>query len=325
MKKLKIGIISPANNVLSLFPKRNMTGIENFEKENVELVFSKNAIRTNDYTKNSVEERINEINEILDEDIDLIMATIGGYTSIQLLDKIDYNKIIKKNVSICGFSDITAILLAIYTKTKREMLYGPVYTVNLCDYGGIDDYTKLYLFDCIAGKSISYVPSKYEIKEFIDWNELEKKKIIKKKSEKLNDWKIICKGMAKGKLIGGNLSTILLILGSEYLPLDEFNDSILFLEDCNTNIYEFCSYIDSLRIRGVLQKVKGILFGKFDSLEMNDEIEKFLTGYFEEYNIPIVCNMDFGHVFPIMTLPIGRNALLKCSNNKIVFEIEERK
>lgn len=324
MKKYKVGIISPSNNFLETFPNRQKEGIKNLNDINIDVVFSKNAIRNNDYTKKSIEERLEEFNEILDANLDVIIASMGGYTSIQILDKIDYEKIKNKDTIICGFSDITALLLAIYVKTKKEVLYGPVYTVNLCDYGGIDEYTKNSLLDNIEGKEIEYKPSKYIINEYIDWEELEKNRIVKKQQNKNNDWIIIKEGNAKGKLIGGNLPTLLLILGTEYLPIEEFNDRILFLETCDTNILEFCSYLESLRLKGVLDRVKAIMFGKFDTDEMNDSIKDFLTDYMKEYNIPIICNMDFGHVFPILTLPIGREATIDCTNEKIKFKVKKR-
>lgn len=324
MKK-KVGVISPSNNVLGIFPNRMKTGVKNLEELGLEVVFLDNAVRSNDYTKKSVEERVEEINKMIQEDVEVIFSSIGGYTSIEILDKIDYDTIKNKNITFCGFSDITAILLGIYSKTKKEVLYGPVYTVNLCDYGGVDEYTKDSLLKVLKGTREVLIPSTYQIIEYIDWKDLEEKEIIKRKEFKSNDWKVLKEGEATGKLIGGNLATLLLILGTEYLPVEEFNDSILFIEDCETNINEFCSYLESLRLKNVLSKVKGILIGKFDTKEMNEEIEDFLKDYMSTFNVPIIYNMDFGHVFPIMTLPIGRDAYIKCNKQEIKFEIKEKK
>lgn len=320
MNKRKIGIISPANNLLKIFPNRKKEGIQNLKEISFEPIFSKNAIRKT----NSIEDRIEEINNILNQEEDLIMATMGGYTSIQLLEKLDYKKIKKKNIPFCGFSDITALLLAIYTKTNVEMLYGPVYTVNICEVGGIDEYTKKYLLNTLEGKELEYSPSTYTIDEFIDWKDQETVPRVRKKIAKEYDWKTIKEGKATGKLIGGNLATILLILGTEYLPVDSFKDSILFLEDCETNIDEFCSYLESLKLKGVLKKIKGIIIGKFDNKEMNDQIEEFLKEYFKEYNYPIACNLDFGHVYPIMTLPIGRKSTLECTKKHVLLTINKK-
>jgi muramoyltetrapeptide carboxypeptidase len=82
--------------------------------------------------------------------------------------------------------------------------------------------------------------------------------------------------------------------------------------------------MESLRLKGVLDLVKGIIVGKFDSKEMNESIEAFLKDYLINYNIPVICNVDFGHVFPILTLPIGRMAKLECFNNEIKFIVNKK-
>lgn len=317
----KIGIISPSNNVLEYFPKRTEIGMENIRELGFETIFVKNAKRENNYSKKSIMERVQEVNELLEQDIDLMIASIGGYLSVQTLPLINYNLIKEKKVTFCGSSDITALLLAIYTKTNQIMLYGPTYTVNLCDYGGIDEYTKKYFLDSYNHKTFRYEPSTYSINEYIDWIELETTQKIKKRISKENDWKVINNGIVEGKLIGGNLSTLLLTLDTEYLPLNLFEKSILFLEDCETNINEFCSFMECLKLKGVFEKINGIIFGKFDTDEMNKNIDKFLKDYFEGKDFPIATNLDFGHVFPCFTLPIGAIANLKCINNKVSLEI----
>lgn len=325
MKKIKVGIISPASNVLKVFPKRREEGIKNLNKIGMKPIFSRNAVRYNSSYKKSVEQKLEELNEIIDEKPILIFASIGGYNSIQLLSKIDYKKIKDNNITFCGFSDITSLLLAIYTKTKKEVLYGPCYTVNMCDYGGIDEYTKYNLLKCVDGKCFELKPATYEMNEFIDWADLEKTAIIKKKNKKENDWITIINGKCKGKLLGGNLTTIMNLIGTEYLPVNSFKNKILFLEDCETNIDEFCSRLESLKLKGIFNDIKGIIFGKFDLNEINKEIEAFLKDYFGGYNKPIICNVDFGHIFPILTIPIGRDAKLECNCKDIKLEILERK
>lgn len=319
MKKeyYNLGIISPSNNVNYFFPNRFKQGIKNLKNIGINAHIYKDLNKVNSYKKDSVSNRLNEINYFINKDITLLLTTIGGYLSIQLLDKIDYDLIKKKNVVFCGFSDITAILLAVYCKTHIIQLYGPTFIVNLCEYDGIDEYTKYYFLKSLKKENYKCTFSSYSISEYIDWNILEKNRLIKKRIAKENDWKGVNNKVAYGKLLGGNLSTILLIIGTEYLPIEEFDNSILFLEDCETNINEFCSYIESLKIRNVLSKIKGLIIGKFDNDDMNNNIDDFLKSYFSEYNIPIIYNVDFGHTYPILTLPIGAYAKVDSSKKEI--------
>lgn len=325
MKKKKIGIISPAYNLLPIFPKRREEGKKNLKDMGCEAVFLKNAVRDYSTSHKAVEIRVKEINDMVEKNVDCVMASMGGFTSIQTLDKIDYKTIKKQKTIFCGFSDITSVLLACYTKTGVEMLYGPVYTVNMCDYGGVDSYTKNSFLDVLEGKKMELKPSPYYMPEFIDWADLEKKVRIKKQVKKDNDWKVLKLGTCKGKLIGGNLQTFLLLIGTEYLPVNSFKGKILFIEECEMNMDEFCSHLESLRLHGILDSVKGILIGKFDTPEMNENVGEFLKDYFKGYEKPIIYNMDFGHVYPIMTLPIGREATVDCTDKDIKIELAERK
>ena len=317
MKRNKIGIISPSNNVNSLFPNRYKQGIKNLNALGFDVYSYDKLNDYNTYKKDSIDNRIDEINYFINNDIKTLLTTIGGYLSVQLLDKLDYNLIKEKEIVICGFSDITALLLAIYSKTHIPQLYGPTFIVNLADYGGIDEYTKECFLKALNKEKYICRPSSYSINEYIDWNVLENNEIIKKREKKNNDWKSINEKVTYGKLIGGNLSTILLTIGTEYLPIEEFNDAIIFLEDCETNINEFCSYLESLRIRDIFSKIKGIIVGKFDTGEMNSDIEELLKNYFSKDDIPILYNVDFGHTFPILTLPIGAYAKLDTINKEI--------
>ena len=79
--------------------------------------------------------------------------------------------------------------------------------------------------------------------------------------------------------------------------------------------------MECMKLNGVFNIVKGIIFGKFDTEEMNQNINDFLKDYFKEYDIPIASNLDFGHVFPSFTLPIGAEAKLDCNDNEINLEV----
>ena len=313
----KIGIISPSNNVNKLFPNRYKQGIMNLNELGFKVYSYDKINEFNTYKKDSIDNRVDEINYFINNDIKTLLTTIGGYLSIQILDKLDYGLIKEKEVVICGFSDITALLLAIYSKTHIPQLYGPTFIVNLADYGGIDEYTKYCFLKALNKENYICKSSSYSINEYIDWKVLEKEKIIKSKEKKENDWKSIREEVVYGKLIGGNLSTILLTISTEYLPITEFDNSIFFLEDCETNINEFCSYLESLKIKGVFKKIKGLIIGKFDSQVMNNSIEEFLNEYFKDNDFPILFNVDFGHTFPILTLPIGAYAKLDTINKEI--------
>lgn len=138
--------------------------------------------------------------------------------------------------------------------------------------------------------------------------------------------KVINKGEAEGRIIGGNLCTLNLLQGTEYMP--NLKDSILFIEDDglvgkNFN-KEFDRNLQSLLHCAKKQNIKAIIVGRAEkNCEMNDEKwERIFKSKKELENIPIAINSDFGHTTPIFTFPIGGDAKIKIDED-IKIEIED--
>ena len=126
--------------------------------------------------------------------------------------------------------------------------------------------------------------------------------------------------MCEGAVIGGNLCTINLLQGTSYMP--DIRNKVLFIEDDNI-MGEYFSYEFERNLQSLLQiegadTVRGIVFGRFEescgmTLErINDIIrDKVPT------NIPVISGVDFGHIFPIITFPIGGNVRIKARKDDI--------
>lgn len=309
-------IISPASSYLKDYPNRVNRGCEFLKQQGYNIKIEKNAYKNEKYYSGTIEERIEDLNRALeDENTNVIMASIGGYNSNQLISKIDYEKISASNKIFCGYSDITCLLLPIYVKTNKIVFHGPTFLPEICEFPEPYDYTWKCLSELVNNGHIEYKVPKYEIKEFVDWNCEEIKPIIKKKEYNNCIWKVSKRGKAKAKIIGGNLSSILTILGTEYLPVEIFEDKILFLEDVNVNIGEFDSYMQALRLRGVFKNIKGLIVGKFVEKDNNLAIADFLRGFFKNDNFPIIYNVDLGHTNPKITIPIGAIAEMECDED----------
>ena len=318
-----ISIISPASSFLKDYPNRVKQGCDFLKSQGFNVKIEKNAIKKDSYYSASIEERVDDINNALnDKEINYIMASIGGYNSNQILRNLDYNKISQNNKIFCGYSDITCLILAIYSKTKKIVFHGPTFLPEICEYPKTHDYTWKYFLEALNFNPIEYKEPTYVVKEFVDWK-IQEEKLVERKKEANNErWTINKKGKAVGKIIGGNLSSILTIVGTEFLPLEIFNDKILFLEDTNIEIPEFDSFMQSLKLRGIFENIKGLIIGKFDNSKNNSEVEGFLNVFFKEYNFPIIYNVDLGHTNPMITIPIGSTALLECGENgRINFKI----
>jgi muramoyltetrapeptide carboxypeptidase LdcA involved in peptidoglycan recycling len=161
------------------------------------------------------------------------MPSRGGMNSNSLLPYIDYEALKKNPKIIIGYSDVTAILLAIYAKTGVTTFYGPAVVSSFGEFPPFADETFSYFSDIVM-KNVS-VPHTFKNPDFwtdelVDW---ETQSISKKPYRNL--LVTVSSGKSKGRLIGGNLNTMQCIWNTEYMPSIQEGD-ILFIEDANKDI-----------------------------------------------------------------------------------------
>ena len=218
---------------------------------------------------------------------------------------------IKNNPKIiCGFSDITALLNSIYAKTGMITYLGIQFFSLGMKYGA--EYSMEYFLKMCMNDEVNIKPSK-------EWSN---DKWIKNQEErnfiKNEGMKVLNTGIAKGKIIGGNLCTLNLLQGTEYMP--ELEDSILFIEDDGeTGKYfnkEFDRNLQSLLHSAKGKKIRGLVVGRAENIsEMNYEKWKEIIETKKELkDIPIIIDADFGHTTPIFTFPIGGTAEMNIEN-----------
>lgn len=316
--KLNIGdevrIIAPSRNMNILSQETIDIATKTLENLGLKVTFGKNVSKEEYLNCASIEDRVSDLHEaFLDKNVKAILAVIGGFNVNQILDYIDYD-IIKNNPKIiCGYSDITALLTAIYTKTNMITYYGPHFSSFGMKLG--NEYTIDYF------KKMFFNNSEIDIKSSINWsNDLwfldqEKRNFIPNKGIE-----IINKGSCEGTIIGGNLNTLNLLNGTEYFK--KSTDVILFIEDDGSTNELFDKIFDRNLISLIQNikpiNIKGIVVGRSE-LNTNMNIEKWQTIFKtkkELNNIPIVINADFGHTTPEFTFPIGGSA--KINVNEVI-------
>lgn len=303
-EKLKRGdevrIIAPSRslNIISEECRNNANKV--FESLGLKLSFSKNIEKCDEFFSSSIKDRIEDLHEaFLDKNVKAIFTVIGGYNSNQLLKYIDY-EIVRNNPKIfCGYSDITALSCAIYHKTGLINYSGPVYSTFGMEKGL--DYTIEYM------KKALMENSEFEVKQSETWsddlwyiNQKDRNVISNEGFNYINE------GEADGKIIGGNLCTLNLLQGTEFMP--SLENVILFIEDADLTFAEiFDRDLQSLIHQKDFDKVKGIVFGRFQvkSNISEETFRKIITSKKELRNIPIIFNINFGHTTPHITFPIG--------------------
>ncbi len=307
----EIRIIAPARSLSILSEDVKKRAIENLEKMGFVVTFSKNCEELDILHSSSIASRVSDLHDaFLDTNVKAVLTVIGGFNSHQLLPFIDYD-IIKNNPKIlCGFSDITALANAITIKTGL-ITYSGLHFVSFGKLSEIE-YTLKYFEKCLVqNKEFTVSPSK-------TWTD-------EKKQYKNSGIKIIQKNqknIIEGEIVGGNLCTINLLQGTEFMP--EIKNKILFLEDdyeCQAE--NFDRDLQSLLHQKGGDSIKAIIFGRFQvASNITDEKLEFIVKTKPELtNIPVISGVDFGHTAPLITFPIGGTARLTFTENDAMLEI----
>lgn len=266
------------------------------------ISFSKNSREIDETNSSSIQSRVEDLhNAFLDKNVKAILTCIGGFNVNQILEYIDYSIIEDNPKILCGFSDITALLNAIYAKTGLITYHGP----HFASFGRDSDIEYSYHFfeECL----------KRDEEYFIE------------PSEDANEYFVIQEGDCVGEIVGGNLCTLNLLQGTKFMP--SLKNKILFLEDDNIMgnyfVFEFERNLQSLIQTNDFMGVKGIVFGRFDSscnIDI-DTIKRIISTKKQLKVIPIIFNVDFGHVQPIATFPIGGSAKISAKGTSVSIEI----
>lgn len=245
------------------------------------------------------------------------MASIGGNNTNSILPYIDYEYLKKHPKIIIGYSDTTALLLAVYVKTGLVTFYGPAAASSFGELPPFVDWTFKYFESMI--KSEITCPYDYQMPEFwtdevIKWDEQNRSK-----EQYKNDWICVKPGVCQGRLIGGNLNTMEGFFGTEYMPEIKKGD-ILFIEDSLKDACTIERSFSLLKLAGVLDRVSGIILGKHEKFDDNGTGRKpyeILQEVLGETEIPILTEFDCCHTHPMFTLPIGCQVKLDAEKKRV--------
>ena len=255
-----------------------------FENKGLNVKLSKNIYDSNRYLAGDDEVKISELEHFFaDPEIDIIINTRGGYGSIRLINRIDY-EIIKNNPKpFIGFSDITALLLMIYKRTGMVTYHGPMV---ISDFADITPFTENYFNKAINREELFFTgDGTYQA------------------------------GSAEGIIWGGNLATVASLCGQDFLPGEDF---IFFTEDLNEPVYKIDRMFRQLiNIKEFKAHCKGIVLGDFLGVDNSGWMKVFFQELTDSLQIPVAHGFKITHLKDKITIPIGCNSVLNGKNLKI--------
>jgi muramoyltetrapeptide carboxypeptidase len=246
------------------------------------------------YLSGNDETRAADINAMFaDASVDAIICSRGGYGSGRILSHIDYAGIQKHPKVLVGYSDITALMMAIQRMTGLVTFAGPMVASDFAQ--GMDAYTEAALFAMIT-----------------------RIRAQRRLAIPAGEMHALGNGSAVGRLLGGNMAVLMTLLGTPYEP--EWTGSILFLEDVGENVYKIDRMFSHLKNAGVLSRIRGLLLGSFTGIPddvPNRELDDVVREYTLPVAIPVLSGIPFGHQARKLTLPMGAKIGMDAARKRV--------
>ncbi|MBA4494310.1 LD-carboxypeptidase [Paenactinomyces guangxiensis] len=284
-----IGIVAPSSPAE---PEQIELALQIFANFGYRVKLGRSVNQRNGYLAGSDTLRAEDINRMFaDPSVKAVFCLRGGYGATRMLDLIDY-EIIRQNPKIfVGYSDITAIHLAIQKRTGLVTFHGPM-VIELAKQSDSLSWSALFRHltnPCPLGR----YPGQREIFQYT-----------------------VTGGTATGPLVGGNLSLLASTTGTPYEV--ETAGKILFIEEVGEEPYRLDRMLTQLRSAGKLQEANGILFTDCSDCEAEEEeksltIQEVLYDIIQPLGVPSYYGLKAGHCIPNLTLPIGVNARLNAT------------
>jgi muramoyltetrapeptide carboxypeptidase len=298
-----VALIAPSTHVTD--PDRLQAVVRTVEYFGLQPKFGRNAKKKWGYAGGTIDERIDDLHAAFsDPEVKGVFCIRGGYAAGQLLDRIDYPLIQRNPKIFIGYSDITAMHLAIHKMTGLITFHGPVTTSSFTEY--TQDSYKRALFGTQPLGTLgnpdegAALRTKHHIRT-------------------------IRPGTARGRLAGGNMSLICATMGTPY-EIDT-RGKILFIEDVDEQAYTIDRMLTQLRLAGKLQAAAGIIWGECSDCGPKDYKPSFVEGNFSVgevvdnilggLKVPVVSGLTIGHTADQLTLPLGLDATLDASTGKL--------
>ncbi len=294
-----VGLINPAG--ATFHPDDAEIARETMAALGLEVRFGKHLLDRYGYLAGRDEDRAADVNTMFaDPDVRAVLALRGGWGCNRLLPLLDYEMILKSPKILMGMSDITGLLVAVYAKTGLVTFHGPTGGSSWNEF--TTDHAVRVLFD---GKALTMRNRAGTADRLVQTE---------------NRVLTITPGTARGPLVGGNLTVLTAMIGSNYLP--KFDGCILFLEDVREEVYRVDRMLTQLSLAGVLGRIAGLVFGRCTDCEPSNKygsltLQEVLTDHVGPLGIPAWYGSMIGHIKDKFTMPLGVEAKIDADTGTI--------
>lgn len=290
---MNIGVVAPSSNA---WENRDVEyALDVVRSLGFNAIPGAHLFKRHGYLAGSDLERAADLNQMFaNPDIQGIFCIRGGYGASRILPMLDYDTIKANPKVLLGYSDITALHLAIHTLTGLITFHGPIAGQQFTAYT-YKEFRRI-LMQAEHPTPLAAPP------EFPE---------APGQAERHNRLTTFVPGRATGPLIGGNLSLVTSLMGTPYQP--DFRGKILFLEDVSEPPYSVDRMLTQLWLAGVFEQVSGVVFGKFTDYRADApslSMEEVIAQRCADLSIPVIRGLMIGHVDDQSVIPVGASAEL---------------
>jgi muramoyltetrapeptide carboxypeptidase len=223
-----------------------------------------------------------------DEAVKAILAVRGGWGCARILPHLDWPTIGRNPKVLAGYSDITALDLAVRARTGLVTFHAPT-ALDRWPPFSVEHFRRV-VFD---GEALTLANPPGTEDRLV---------------QRQNRTRTIVPGRSRGRLLGGNLTILTSLLGTPYLPT--FEEAVLFLEDVDEEIYRVDRMLTSLDLCGLLGRIGGLVFGSCQRCEPGEgyaslTLEEVLDEHVKPIGVPAYAGAMIGHQEQQFTMPIG--------------------
>jgi muramoyltetrapeptide carboxypeptidase len=272
----RVGVIAPAGPVKET---ELQPGLSLLKSLGFHVSLSPHLYDEQDYLAGEDARRLHDLHMMFqDKDIHAVWCARGGYGTMRLLDRMNFELIGANPKIFVGYSDITALLLALYKKTGLVTFHGPV----VRDLPQKDHRNVQSFFNLITAGPATAVD--------------------------LGGGRVIHPGHGQGILLGGNLSLICHLIGTPFMPSCE--GALLFIEEKGESPYRVDRMITHLKLSGLFDHCAGLMIGQLEDCGDESFLHRLLQERLSDLQVPVVRGLAVGHGLLNTALPIGVHAAL---------------
>ncbi|MGJ3403639.1 S66 family peptidase [Glutamicibacter sp. Je.9.36] len=284
---------------------------ERFEAMGLKQEFGDHVDENDDFDSSPIPSRVADLHAAFaDPSVAGIISVIGGFNANELLPYLDWDLIAANPKVFCGYSDFTALANAVHAKTGLVTYVG----AHWSSFGMRDHFEPTGQWFRTATHEHAWTIE--HASEFTDdlWFMDQDNRSVQASG---GPW-ILNQGAATGTVIGGNLGTLHLLQGGEFMP--SLHGAMLFIEeDSSEDIHEIARKLASFLQSPSAAGLTGLAIGRFQRQSgiTRSLLEQVIAKHPILQRIPVVANLDFGHTSPMFTLPIGGYARLSTGEDSV--------